>query len=71
VNRLLRTFVSLMEALKRHRGGSEQAVTVRHVTVAEGGQAIVGNVTQDQRRAADPAAPSAIAEEKMISDADH
>jgi hypothetical protein len=66
VNRLMRTFVTLMDALKRHRGGSDQTMTVRHVAVAEGGQANVGNVTQDQRPAAGPAAPLAIADAKMI-----
>jgi hypothetical protein len=35
-----------MEALKRYRTGGEQKVTVQHVSVGEGGQAIVGNVTQ-------------------------
>jgi hypothetical protein len=35
-----------MEALKRYRTGGEQKVTVQHVSVSEGGQAIVGNVTQ-------------------------
>ena len=35
-----------MEALKRYRAGGEQKVTVQHVSVSEGGQAIVGNVTQ-------------------------
>jgi hypothetical protein len=34
-----------MEALKRYRTGGEQKVTVQHVSVSEGGQAIVGNVT--------------------------
>jgi hypothetical protein len=34
-----------MEALKRCRAGPEQNVTLQHVSVAEGGQAIVGNVT--------------------------
>jgi hypothetical protein len=38
-----------MEALKRYRTGGEQTVTVQHVNVSEGGQAIVGNVTQGQR----------------------
>lgn len=46
VNKLMRTFVSQMEALKRYRTGGEQKVTVQHVTVSEGGQAIVGNVNQ-------------------------
>jgi len=45
-NKLARTFVMQMEALKRYRTGGEQKVTVQHVSVNEGGQAIVGNVTQ-------------------------
>jgi hypothetical protein len=46
LTKLLRTFAAQMEALKRYRTGGEQKVTVQHVTVGEGGQAIVGNVTQ-------------------------
>jgi hypothetical protein len=53
LNKLARTFVSQMEALKRYRTGGEQKVTVQHVSVSEGGQAIVGNVTQTSREAAD------------------
>jgi hypothetical protein len=34
-----------MEALKSYRSKGEQKLTVQHVHVAEGGQAIVGNVT--------------------------
>jgi hypothetical protein len=49
LNRLTRTFAILMETLKRYRTGGEQKVTVQHVSVSEGGQAIVGNVTQDVR----------------------
>jgi hypothetical protein len=45
-NKLARTFTTQMEALKRYRSSGEQKVTVQHVTVSEGGQAIVGNVTQ-------------------------
>jgi hypothetical protein len=48
-NKLTRTFASQMEALKRYRTGGEQKVTVQHVSVSEGGQAIVGNVTQSPR----------------------
>lgn len=33
------------QALKRYRTGGEQKVTVKRVTVNEGGQAIVGNVS--------------------------
>jgi hypothetical protein len=43
-NKLARTFVSQVEALKRYRNGGEQTVRVEHVTVNEGGQAIVGDV---------------------------
>jgi hypothetical protein len=45
-NKLARTFAAQMEALKRYRTGGEQKVTVQHVTVNEGGQAVVGNVSQ-------------------------
>jgi hypothetical protein len=44
-NKLTRTFVAQVEALKRYRSGGEQKMTVQHVHVAEGGQAIVGNVS--------------------------
>ncbi len=43
-NRLCRTFALQMETLKRYRSTGEQRVTVQHVTVNEGGQAIVGTV---------------------------
>src|SRR6478672_2075546 len=45
-NKLTRTFATQMEALKRYRTGGQQKVTVEHVTVNQGGQAIVGSVTQ-------------------------
>jgi hypothetical protein len=48
-NKLTRTFVSQLEALKRYRAGGEQTVMVQQVNVSEGGQAIVGNVTQGQQ----------------------
>lgn len=44
-NRLSRTFVAQTEAIRKHRNGGQQKVTVEHVTVNEGGQAIVGDVT--------------------------
>ena len=43
-NKLARTFVAQVEALKRYRTGGQQKVTVEHVTVNAGGQAIVGSV---------------------------
>jgi hypothetical protein len=51
-NKLARTFTTQLEALKRYRTGGEQKVTVQHVSVGEGGQAIVGNVTQAPRETA-------------------
>jgi hypothetical protein len=57
-NKLARTYVTQMEALKRYRTGGEQTVTVQHVNVGEGGQAIVGNVTQGQGNAAPREAPA-------------
>ena len=48
-NKLARTFAVQVEALKRYRTGGEQKVTVHHVTVNEGGQAIVGAVSQAPR----------------------
>jgi hypothetical protein len=52
LNKLARTFTTQMEALKRYRTGGEQKVTVQHVSVSEGGQAIVGNVTQSTHETA-------------------
>ncbi|MGB3142122.1 MAG: hypothetical protein WBB16_15155 [Aestuariivirga sp.] len=43
-NKLSRTYAALIEALNRHRGKGQQKVTVEHVTVNAGGQAIVGSV---------------------------
>ena len=44
-NRLLRTFVAQVEALKKHRSKGEQHCTVEHVHVHSGGPAVVGAVT--------------------------
>ena len=44
-NKLSRTYATLLEALNRHRGKGQQKVTVEHVHVHQGAQAIVGNVT--------------------------
>ena len=49
-NKLTRTFAMQMEAFKRYRSGAEQKVTLQHVSVAEGGQAVVGNVTHVPRK---------------------
>lgn len=45
--KLSRTYVQLLEALNRHRGkGTQQKVTVEHVHVHAGGQAVVGAVEE-------------------------
>jgi hypothetical protein len=43
-NKLTRTFAAQVSALKEYRSKGEQKMTVQHVHVAEGAQAIVGNV---------------------------
>src|ERR1700730_8191147 len=43
--KLLRTFAAQAEALQRYRGKGQQKVTVEHVHVHTGGQAIVGSVS--------------------------
>ena len=43
-NKLSRTWATLLEALNRHRGKGQQKVTVEHVHVHAGGQAVVGVV---------------------------
>ena len=44
-NKLSRTYAMQMDALQRYRGKGQQKVTVEHVHVHAGGQAIVGAVT--------------------------
>lgn len=46
--KMLRTFAAQMEALKRYRTGGQQKVTVEHVHVTAGGQAIVGVVNRGE-----------------------
>lgn len=44
-NKLSRTFATMVEALNRHRGkGSMQKVTVEHVHIEAGANAVIGNV---------------------------
>ncbi len=43
-NKLSRSYAVLLEALNRHRGKGQQKVTVEHVHVHSGGQAVVGVV---------------------------
>ena len=50
----------LLEALNRHRGKGQQKVTVEHVHVHNGGQAIVGNVEGDGLRTKSENQPHAL-----------
>lgn len=43
-NKLSRTYAALIEAFNRHRGKGQQKITVEHVHVHAGGQAVVGVV---------------------------
>ena len=45
-NKLSRTWAMLLDALNKHRGKGHQKVTVEHVHVHAGGQAVVGNVVR-------------------------
>jgi hypothetical protein len=49
-NKLARTFAAQVSALKDYRSRGEQRMVVQHVNVAEGGQAIVGNVNAPASR---------------------
>lgn len=48
-NMLARTYAAQMAALGKHRNRGKQTVTVQHVNVEGGGQAIVGNVQTGER----------------------
>ena len=42
--KLMAVYTKQIEALNKHRGKGQQKITVKHVNVESGGQAIVGNV---------------------------
>jgi hypothetical protein len=44
--KLMRTFTTQVEALAKYRTKGKQKITVQHVNVENGGQAIVGDVSQ-------------------------
>ena len=46
VTKLSRTFIAQLEALNKHRGKGQQKMTVEHIHVNDGGQAIIGSVEQ-------------------------
>jgi hypothetical protein len=59
MNKLSRTFATLVGALKHYRTGGEQKLTVCHVSVSDRGQAIVGTVTQAPRDVLSEKTPNA------------
>lgn len=50
-HKLMLLYTQQLATLNKHRGKGQQEVTVEHVNVAPGGQAIVGHVTHDGRAA--------------------
>ncbi len=58
--KLMTLYAQQMAALNKHRGRGQQKVTVEHVHVHSGGQAIVGNVEGQGKRKGQAAAPPAL-----------
>jgi len=52
--KLMALYAKQLEALNKHRGKGQQKVTVEHVHVAPGGQAIVGNVATKEQKLIEP-----------------
>jgi hypothetical protein len=52
-SKLTRSYAALVEALNRHRGKGQQKVTVEHIHVHAGGQAVVGVVEAPGGRGAE------------------
>lgn len=57
--KLMSIYVQQLEALDKRRGKGQQKITVEHVNVHAGGQAIVGNVGAPARSASTPSPPVA------------
>ncbi|WP_426610445.1 hypothetical protein [Bradyrhizobium sp. McL0616] len=68
--RLARTFAAQIEALSRHRNNGERAITVRNLSVQDGGKAIVGNVTQHASMIIVPSAAAAAIDTGFVSTRD-
>jgi hypothetical protein len=50
-NKLARTFTAQVSALREYRSKGEQKITVQHVTVGDGGRAVIGTVNSPGRGA--------------------
>jgi hypothetical protein len=44
VTKLMRTFTAQVEALQKYRSKGQQKITVQHVQVNQGGQAVIGDI---------------------------
>jgi len=64
--RLARTFPAQIEALNRYRSKGEPVVTVQNVSIADGGNAIVGNVTQHARVMVADQRPAAVTKARRV-----
>jgi hypothetical protein len=67
-HKLMSLYTQQLAALNKHRGKGQQKVTVEHVNVAAGGQAIVGNVettVADRRRGSSDQAVTHTPQEPM------
>lgn len=62
--KLMQIYTRQMEALAKHRGRGQQKITVEHVNVHAGGQAIVGNVNGSA-----PSLSKAAPRQRALSDA--
>jgi len=58
--RLMGLYTRHLAALDKHRGRGQQNITVRHVNVASGGQAIVGNIDAGQSNETSAHTPPAL-----------
>lgn len=59
-HKLMPLYTQQLATLNKHRGKGQQKVTVEHVNVEPGGQAIVGNVEQGKNHMPDNSKPPAI-----------
>jgi hypothetical protein len=48
-NKLARTFAAQVSALKEYRSKGQQKMTVQHVTVGDGGRAVIGTINSPGR----------------------
>lgn len=59
-HKLMSLYTQQLATLNKHRGRGQQKVTVEHVNVQAGGQAIVGNVEQGRPKSTQAADPTAL-----------